>query len=98
MFRQPLQKSWLNKIHLLPKTTINTKSYDSVKLSALFRLVLDLDQPLFFFRFSKGSARARERWAAKPPDPRKKGAWSFACLGRFAQRAKKKRETARSLG
>ena len=27
-----------------------------------FTLVLDCEQSLFFFRFSKGSARARERW------------------------------------
>ena len=31
---------------------------------------LDCYQCLFFFRFSKGSARARERWAAKPRDAR----------------------------
>ena len=35
---------------------------------------VDCEQSLFFFRFSKESARAR----------------SFACLGRFARRTKKK--------
>ena len=64
-----------------------------------FDFQLDCQQSLFFFRFSKGSARARERWAAKPRDARNKSspvsrsqsrAWSFACLGRFARRTKKK--------
>ena len=31
-------------------------------------LALDCEQSLFYFRFSKGSAGARERWAAKPRD------------------------------
>ena len=31
---------------------------------------LDCEQPLFSFRYSKGSARARERWTAKPRDAR----------------------------
>ena len=34
---------------------------------------LDCEQPLFSFRFSKGSARARERWTAKPRDARSEG-------------------------
>ena len=29
---------------------------------------LDFEQSLFFFRFSKGSARVRERWTAKQRD------------------------------
>jgi len=70
---------------------------------------IDCEQPLFFFRFSKGSARARERWAAKPQDARES---LLSCLSRFApsvtrvvicvSRAfcstdQEKRETARSL-
>ena len=52
---------------------------------------LDCEKPLFFFRFSKGSARAGERWAAKPRVSRLQSrAWSFACLGRFGRRTKKK--------
>ena len=35
---------------------------------------IDCEQSLYFFRFSKGSARARE----------------LACLGRFARRTRKK--------
>ena len=58
----------------------------------------DCGQSLFFFRFSMGSVRARERWVAKPRDARNEGAfsrlqsraWSFACLGRLAPRTKKK--------
>ena len=55
---------------------------------------LDCEQPLFFFSFSKGSARTRERLAAKPRDARNEGgafsrAWSFACLARFARLTKK---------
>ena len=37
------------------------------------RMLLDCEQSLFFFRFSKGSARACERWAAKPWDTRNEG-------------------------
>ena len=50
---------------------------------------LDFEQSLFFFRFSKGSARARAlRGEAARREKR----------GRFARRTKKKkRETARSL-
>ena len=49
---------------------------------------LDCEQSLFFFRFSKGSPRARalSGEAARREKP-----------GRFARRTKKKRETARSL-
>ena len=54
--------------------------------------LLDCEQSLFFFRFSKGSARAQERLAAKLGDARNESvtAWSFACLGRFARLTKKK--------
>ena len=48
---------------------------------------IDCEQSLFYFRFSKGSARARERRAAKPRDARNEGG---ACLRRFARRTKKK--------
>ena len=34
---------------------------------------VDCQQSLIFFRFSKGSACARERWAAKPRDARNEG-------------------------
>ena len=34
---------------------------------------VECEQSLIFFRFSKGSARARERWAAKPRDARNEG-------------------------
>jgi len=65
-------------------------------------LFVDCEQSLFFFRFSKGSARERERWAAKPRDARDESgsaspvsrlqsrAWSFAGLRRFARMTKKK--------
>ena len=58
---------------------------------------IDCEQSLFFFRFSKGSARARERWAAKPRDARreKRG----RCMSRaFCWTDQEKRETACSLG
>ena len=35
--------------------------------------MVDCEQSLFFFRFSKGSARARERWAATTLDARNEG-------------------------
>ena len=64
--------------------------------------MVDCEQPLFFFRFSNGSARARERWAAKPQDARNEGgslvsrlqsrAWSFACFGRLRDGQRKKRD------
>ena len=41
--------------------------------SSLFQIALDCELSLFFFRFSKGSARAREHWAAKPRDARNDG-------------------------
>ena len=53
-------------------------------------------QSLFFFRFSKGRARARERCRASPVSCLHSRAWSFACLGRFARRAKKKRDCSQS--
>ena len=36
-------------------------------------ILIDCEQSRFFFRFSKGSARARERWAAKPRNTRNEG-------------------------
>ena len=45
---------------------------------------LDCEESLFFFRFSEGSTRARERLAAKTRATRAR-AWSFACLARFAR-------------
>ena len=69
---------------------------------------LDCEQSLFFFRFSKGSARALERWAAKPREARNKGGSprSLApsvtrvviCVSRgFCWTDQEKRETTRSL-
>ena len=37
------------------------------------RLKIDCEQSLFLFRFSKGSARPRECWAAKQRDARNEG-------------------------
>ena len=36
-------------------------------------MVIDCEQSLFFFRFSEGSARERERRAAKPQEARNEG-------------------------
>ena len=57
--------------------------------SELFSCLLDCEQSLFSFKFSKGSARARERWVVKPRDARNEGG--------SPRRKKKKGETARSL-
>ena len=69
--------------------------------------VLDCEQSLFFFRFSKGSAPARERWAAKPRDAKNEGGLSrlapsitrlVICVSRaLCSTDQEKRETARSL-
>ena len=51
---------------------------------------------MFFFRFSRGSAREGDRRAANQWDARNEVSrlqsrvWSFACLARFARRTKKK--------
>ena len=71
---------------------------------------LDCEQSLFFFRFSKGSARARERSAAKPRDVRNENVSPclsplapsvtrvVICVSRaFCSTDQEKRETARSL-
>ena len=56
------------------------------------RLWVDCEQPLFFLRFSKGSARARERWAALATRV-------VICVSRaFCSTDQKKREIAGSLG
>ena len=101
-------RKWKRKSPVCMTITIfcssNTVMID-VFLSS-FTLVLDCEQSLFFFRFSKGSARARERWARTEGegrnverDARTEGgsptrlqsrAWSFTCLGRFARRTEKK--------
>ena len=51
---------------------------------------LDCEQSLFFFRFSEGSARVRERGWRKPRDGLRlqSRAWSFACLAHFARQTK----------
>ena len=64
-------KSTLGQLKLLTqyssfKFTVMEKGEKSGK-------TLDCEQSLFFFRFSKGSARARECWAAKPRDARNEG-------------------------
>ena len=51
-----------------------TPSQESLKVALALDYELDCEQSLFFFRFSKGSARARERWAARPRDARKEDA------------------------
>ena len=73
---------------------------DTVSYSYCFKL-LDCEQSLFFFRFSKESARARERRAAKPLDARNESGsspvsrlpsreCSLSCLVHFTRRTKKK--------
>ena len=67
-------------------------------LAGIFGKSIDCEQSVFFFRFSKGSARARElrretretMARASPISSLQSRAWSFACLGRFARRTKKK--------
>ena len=46
---------------------------------------------LFFFKFSKASARARHRneGVSSPVSCLQSRAWSFACLGRFTRQTKK---------
>ena len=61
-------------------------------VSEYSKSALDCEQPLFFFRFSKGSTRARECWAAKPRDARNEGGSPrrkkrdslLSCLSRLA--------------
>ena len=73
---------WLNTLH----------NRDTETISA-FRFRLDCEQSLFFVRSSKGSARARERWAAKPRVTR-----VVICMSRaFCSTDQEKRETACSL-
>ena len=65
-------------IRNLPKKENSSSQYQSTL--QLWRLlqagekssILDCEQTLFFFRFGKGSARARA-WAAKPRDVRNEG-------------------------
>ena len=61
--------------------------------------LLDCEQSLFFFRFSKGSARAQERLAAKPGDTRNESVTRVViCVSRaFCSTEQEKRETTRSL-
>ena len=57
----------------------------------LLASIVDCEQSLFFFTFNEGSARARERRAAKPRDARNDdGARSYLRLVRFSRRTKKK--------
>ena len=64
-------------------------------------LAVACEQSLFFFRFSMGSACARALSGeaarrekrvrrASPVSRLQSRAWSFACLGRFARRTKKR--------
>ena len=60
---------------------------DLIDLEVFFPCIsLDCEQSLFFFRFSEGSARARER--ASPISRLQSRAWSFSCLVRFSRRTK----------
>ena len=68
--------------------TGNSKSKFTVKIHTLYSL--DCKQSLFFFRFSKGSTCTSVTRNESGRPRRKKRAWSFACLGRFAGRTKKK--------
>ena len=80
----------------IPGTQSLSRKDAHIVFVSISSIEVDCEQSLVFFRFSKGSARAHERWAVKPPDARhevsslQSHAWSFACLGRFAQRIKKK--------
>ena len=61
-------------------------------------LIVDYEQSLFFFRFSKGSARARERWAAKMRAAAQEVTHVVICMSRaFCSMDQEKRETACSL-
>ena len=68
-------------------------------------MLLDCEQSLFFFLFSKGSARARERRSRETRETRAALPSRAISLtrghlrvSRFARRTTEKRETARSLG
>ena len=60
---------------------------------------LDCEQSLFFFRFSKGSARARERRSREKRETSRAISHARGPLrvSQFARRTTEKRETARSL-
>ena len=63
--------------------------------------IVDCEQSLFFFRFGKGSARARERRsetrAAALPSRAISHARGHLRVSRFARRTTEKREAARGL-
>ena len=71
------------------------------------RVFLNCEQPLFFFRFSEGSARERQRRVVKPREARNKGGSRrrkkrvplvVICVSRtVCSTDQEKRETARSL-
>ena len=56
---------------------LNSTVVDTVT-EVLTNLCVDFEQSLFFFRFSNGNARARERCAEKPRDAGNEGASSRA--------------------
>ena len=72
-----------------------------IKVGRIAGSTIDYEQSLFFFRFSKRSARARERWAAKPRDARNAPSVTrvVICVSRaICSMYQEKRETVRSLG
>ena len=64
-------KSWMSKAKtwMLHKSKLNVECQ---RVESRGQTQIDCEQSLFFFRFSKGSAHARER-AAKPRDARNEG-------------------------
>ena len=89
---------------------ITPKNSLAVSRGWKFTRYLDCERSVFFFRFSKRSARARERWAAKPRDARNEGEKRslsrlapsvtrvVICVSRaFCSTDQEKRETARGL-
>ena len=64
-----------------------------IQVETLEYLLVDYEQSLFFFRFSKGSSRVRASPISRLPSR----AWSFSYLARFARGTEKNRDTARCL-
>ena len=59
------------------KASFRTQVTSTARISDIASKAVDCEKSLFFFRFSKGSAHARERRAAKPRDARNKGGSPF---------------------
>ena len=83
------------------------ESYSNTTQYRQLRRLLDCEQSLFFFSFSKGNARVRERWTAKPRARETRACLSrlapsvtrvVICVSRaFCSTDQEKRETARRL-